>query len=42
MGRKTELLGENSVPMPLRPPQIPYGQAWDQTWTFVVCGWCHT
>jgi hypothetical protein len=42
MGRKTEVLGENSVPMPLCPPQIPYGQAWDQTWIFVVCGWCHT
>jgi len=41
-GRKTEVLGENSVPIPLCPPQIPYGQAWDQTWTFVVCGWWYT
>jgi hypothetical protein len=37
MGRKNEALRENSVPMPLCPPQIPYGLAWDQTWT-----WCHT
>jgi len=42
MDRKTEVSGENSVPMALYPPQIPYGQAWHQTWTFVVCSWCHT
>jgi len=42
MGRKSEVLGENSALMPHCPPQIPYGQVWDQTWTFVVCGRCHT
>lgn len=40
--RKTEVWGENSVPIPLCPLQIQYGQAWDQTWTFVVCAWCYT
>jgi len=33
---KIELLKEKSVPVPLRPPQIPYSLAWNQTSTFVV------
>ena len=28
-GEKTEVLGENPVPLPLRPPQIPRELTWD-------------
>ena len=28
--RKTEVLGEKPVPVPLHPPHIPHGQQWDQ------------
>jgi hypothetical protein len=30
-GRKTEVLGEKPVPVPLRPPQIPHGPTRDRT-----------
>jgi hypothetical protein len=29
--RKAEVLREKSVPVPLRPPQIPHGLLWEQT-----------
>jgi len=32
-------LEEKPVPMPLCPPQIPHGLAWDQSWDFTVNGW---
>jgi hypothetical protein len=28
---KTAVLGEESVPVPLSPPQIPHALTWDQT-----------
>jgi hypothetical protein len=30
MERNVEIVGENSVPVPIRQPQIPYGLAWDR------------
>ena len=35
---KTEVLGENPVPVPLRPPQLPQGMAWDRKETSAVRG----
>jgi len=35
----TMVLGEFSLPVPLFPPQIPHGLAWDQTPVFMVIGW---
>jgi hypothetical protein len=35
---KTEVLGENPVRVPLRPPQIPYGLTRDRTRTSAVGG----
>jgi hypothetical protein len=34
---KTEVLGENTVPVPLCPPQIPHGLTRDRTPAFAVC-----
>jgi len=35
---KTEILHEKLAPLPLCPPQIPHGLAWDQTWASAVRG----
>jgi len=32
-------LEEKPVPVPLRPPQIPHGLAWDQSRDFTVNSW---
>jgi len=36
---KQMYLEEKPVPVPLFPPQIPHGLAWDQSWDFTVNGW---
>jgi hypothetical protein len=38
MTGKTEVLEEKLAPIPLSPPQIPYGLAWDITRTSTVKG----
>jgi hypothetical protein len=35
---KTEEFGENPVPVPLCPPQIPHGLTWVRTWASTVGG----
>jgi len=36
---KTEALGETPVPVPLCPPQIPHGLAWDRNRTAAATFW---
>ena len=36
---KTKVLGEEPVPVPHCPPQIPHGLTWDRTRTSAVGGW---
>jgi len=38
MTEETHVLGVKPVPLPLRPPKIPHGLAWDQTWVSAVTG----
>lgn len=42
IGRKTEILKEKLVPLPLSAPQIRNGLAWDRTHTFAVTGTKHS
>jgi len=35
---KTKILGENPVALPICPPLILNGLAWNQTWASVVTG----